>query len=147
YERIDVDRVLDAVQAGERRAAEHVVTKARAHTHVGALNKLTRVVDGQRRFVENPPLIERLREADWVFHTRAAYREYVRSVPEDRRVLLQRYEFIDTARKVVGVGSVGTDTRVVLLLGDDDSDPLFLQIKEAQASVLETYAGRCPYRH
>jgi uncharacterized protein (DUF2252 family) len=147
YDRIDVERVMSLVRSEERRVAEQVVRKARRHTHVGALEKLTKIIDGQRRFVDQPPLIERIPEPDWVFHTRAAYREYVRSLPEDRRVLLRRYRFVDTARKVVGVGSVGTDTRVVLLLGDDEADPLFLQLKEAQRSVLEPYAARCPYRH
>jgi uncharacterized protein (DUF2252 family) len=147
YDRIDVDDVLGVVQAGERRQAERAIRKARARTHLGTLDKITEVVDGRRRFIENPPLIQRIEHADWVFHTKAAYLEYVRSLPEDRRVLLQRYRFVDTARKVVGVGSVGTDTRVVLLLGDDDSDPLFLQLKEAERSVLEPYTARSAYRH
>jgi uncharacterized protein (DUF2252 family) len=147
YDRIDVEDVLAVIHADERRKVERALRKARRHTHLGSLDKLTEVVDGRRRFAENPPLIQRIPEADWVFHARAAYREYVRSLPEDRRVLLRRYEFVDTARKVVGVGSVGTDTRVVLLLGDDDSDPLFLQIKEAERSVLEPFAGPCAYRN
>jgi uncharacterized protein (DUF2252 family) len=147
YDRIDVDRVLELLHGTERREAERLVRKARRRTHVGALDKLTEVVDGHRCFVEDPPLIERMSEHEWVFHTGAAYHEYVRSLPEDRRVLLRRYEFVDAARKVVGVGSVGTDTRVVLLLGDDEADPLFLQLKEAQRSILEPYSGRCSYRH
>jgi uncharacterized protein (DUF2252 family) len=69
----------------------------------------------------------------------------VSSVPEDRRKLLGRYRIVDWARKVVGVGSVGTDDAVVLLLGDSDSDPLFLQVKEAQPSVLEPFAGASEY--
>jgi uncharacterized protein (DUF2252 family) len=147
YERIDVDRVLELLHGTERREAEQFIRKARRHTHLGALEKLTEVIDGRRCFIENPPLIERMSEQEWVFHTGAAYHEYVRSLPEDRRVLLRRYEFVDAARKVVGVGSVGTDTRAVLLLGDDEADPLFLQLKEAQPSILEPHTARCAYRH
>ncbi len=148
YERVDVEKVLDATRDRRRQAkeVERVIRKARARTNLGALDKLTEVSDGRRRIIESPPLIERLARP-LLAHTRRAYAEYVRSLPEDRRVLLERYELVDSARKVVGVGSVGTDTRVTLLLGDDDSDPLFLQIKEAQPSVLEPYAGRSAYRH
>jgi uncharacterized protein (DUF2252 family) len=148
YELVDVEKVLDAIRDRRRQAkeVEHVIRKARARTNLGALDKLTEVSDGRRRIIESPPLIERVARP-LLAHTRRAYTEYVRSLPEDRRVLLERYELVDSARKVVGVGSVGTDTRVTLLLGDDDSDPLFLQIKEAQRSVLEPYAGRSAYRH
>ncbi len=138
YARVDVETVPDAARDRRRQAkeVERVIRKARARTNLGALDKLTEVSDGRRRIIESPPLIERLARP-LLAHTRRAYAEYVRSLPEDRRVLLERYELVDSARKVVGVGSVGTDTRVTLLLGDDDSDPLFLQIKEAQPSVLE----------
>jgi uncharacterized protein (DUF2252 family) len=70
---------------------------------------------------------------------------FVSSLPEDRGALLSRYRVVDWARKVVGVGSVGTDDGVVLLLGDSDADPLFLQVKEAEASVLEPFAGASAY--
>ena len=72
-------------------------------------------------------------------------RRHYGSLPEERRVLIQRYNFVDWARKVVGVGSVGTNCNVLLLMGDSDEDPLFLQIKEARASVLEPYAGKSRY--
>ncbi len=72
-------------------------------------------------------------------------RRYRSSLPDDRRVLLDRYRVVDWARKVVGVGSVGTDDAIVLALGDSEKDPLFLQVKEAQASVLEHFAGRSRY--
>ena len=70
---------------------------------------------------------------------RATIRAYRRSLPGDRRLLLERFRYVDSARKVVGVGSVGTQDWVVLMTGNDDSDPLFLQIKEAESSVLERY--------
>ena len=147
YERIDVDNVLALVRPEQRPQAERVVRKAQRRTNVAALDKLTTVADGGRRFVDDPPLIERLIADEYVFRVRTAYREYVSSLPEDRRVLLRRFEFVDAARKVVGVGSVGTDTRVVLLRGTDDADPLFLQLKEAQQSVLEPHCRPCAYQH
>ena len=147
YDRIDIDQVLAVVRPAQRDQAERVVRKARRRTNLATLDKLTTVADGGRRFVDDPPLIERLIAEEYVFRVRAAYREYVRSLPEDRRVLLRRFEFVDAARKVVGVGSVGTDTRVVLLRGSGEGDPLFLQIKEAQPSVLEPHCRPCAYRH
>jgi uncharacterized protein (DUF2252 family) len=147
YERLDFNDVLAAVAGHERSEAERVIRKARHRTHLGALRKLTTVDNGSRRFIERPPLIARIPEEHQVFRSHDAYREYVQSLPAERRVLLERYEYADVVRKVVGVGSVGTDTRVVLLLGDDDSDPLFLQIKEAQASVLEPHTRRCIYKN
>jgi uncharacterized protein (DUF2252 family) len=142
----DVDEALAAIGRGGAPEAERVVRKAHRHTHVGALKQLTEVVDGKRRIVDNPPLIDHV-DAPYLNTTRDTHREYLSSLPEDRRVLLRRYQLVDAARKVVGVGSVGTDCRVALLIGDDDSDPLFLQIKEAEPSVLEPYAGRSAYRH
>ena len=74
------------------------------------------------------------------------FRAYRATLPDDRRLLLERFEIVDAARKVVGVGSVGTRCFIVLLLGRDANDPLFLQVKEATASVLEPYAGKSRYR-
>jgi uncharacterized protein (DUF2252 family) len=146
YHRHDVGEALASLGSGGASEAARVVRKAQRHTHVGALSKLTEVVDGRRRIVDDPPLVDHV-DAPYLDATRATYGEYLRSLPEDRRVLLRRYELVDAARKVVGVGSVGTDCRVTLLIGDDDSDPLFLQIKEAEPSVLEPGAGRSAYRH
>jgi uncharacterized protein (DUF2252 family) len=146
YHRHDVDEALASLGPGGSLETERVVRKAQSHTHLGALSKLTEVVDGRRRIIDNPPLVDHV-DAPYLDATRETYREYLRSLPEDRRVLLKRYRLVDAARKVVGVGSVGTDCRVALLLGDDDSDPLFLQIKEAEPSILEPYAGRSAYKH
>ena len=111
-------------------------------------DKLTRLVDGEPRIVPDPPLIvpvDDLLGPDqaeaFVDAIRAIIRSYRRSLPADRRRLLERYHYVDSARKVVGVGSVGTRAWVVLMIGNNSDDPLFLQIKEAQASVLEPFLG------
>ena len=119
-----------------------------------AFSKLTHEVDGEPRIIADPPLIvpiadllpaERASEfTEWIH---ARLREYRRTLDTDRRRLLERYRFVDLARKVVGVGSVGTRAWIALMLGRDDRDPLFLQFKEAQPSVLEAYAGRSDYRN
>jgi uncharacterized protein (DUF2252 family) len=143
YAHMQVRDLVALMRKAEARKLESkVVRKAQQATNLGALEKLTRVVDGQRRITDAPPLIEHipLRQEPTVVVVR-----YVRSLADDRRVLLSKYHVVDFARKVVGVGSVGTDDGVVLLLGDSDSDPLFLQVKEAQASVLERFAGPSAY--
>jgi uncharacterized protein (DUF2252 family) len=114
-----------------------------------ALAKLTEEVDEEPRLVSDPPLIVPLRElvaseepARLESQLRAAFRRYRRTLPHDLRALLEGFRSVDLARKVVGVGSVGTRSWVLLLLGRDERDPLFLQIKEAEASVLEPLLGR-----
>jgi uncharacterized protein (DUF2252 family) len=129
-------------KAEARKLQSKVLRKAERRTNLGALEKLTRVVNGQRRITDAPPLIEHVPIHQ---HARLVVERYVRSLADDRRVLLSRYRVVDFARKVVGVGSVGTDDWAVLLLGDSDSDPLFLQVKEAQASVLGRFAGASDY--
>ena len=146
YARVDVDELLTLMRKAEARKLESgVLRKAQGATSLGALDKLTEVVDGQRRIVDSPPLIEHLPEPRASVDPPDVVRRYRRSLADETRVLLERYRLVDWARKVVGVGSVGTDDAVVLLLGDSDRDPLFLQVKEAQASVLERFAGRSRY--
>ena len=130
--------------------------KARTKDSLKAFAKLTHVVDGEPRIVSDPPLIvsaadlaeeagiqfERL---EGVIHE--LFREYRETLQDDRRHLLEEFRMVDLARKVVGVGSVGTRCWIVLLLGRDGDDPLFLQIKEAQASVLEPYLGKSEYEN
>ena len=150
YTKIDVATVAErwgaAAGKREREAFRRNLAKTQAKDRMRALSKLTREVDGEPRLVSEPPLIVPM--ADLVDETRedvegrvlevlAAYRE---TLSEDRRVLLDSYRFVDAALKVVGVGSVGTRAFVALLLGRDSGDPLFLQVKEAQRSVLEPYA-------
>jgi uncharacterized protein (DUF2252 family) len=146
YARLEVDDLLAVMRKAEaRRLKTDVLRKARQATSLRALDKLTEVVDGQRRIVDAPPLVEHLSGDRDRVGAPLVLRRYRKSLPDDRRVLLERYCVVDWARKVVGVGSVGTDDAVVLALGDSDSDPLFLQVKQAQASVLERFAGRSGY--
>ena len=122
-------------------------TRARSHDAVHDLTRLTRLVDGERRFVSTPPLIVpiaelRDRRSDREDALRAVYAKYRASLQRDRRRLLESFRLCDLARNVVGVGSVGTRCWVCLLVGRDERDPLFLQLKEAQPSVLEPLLGR-----
>jgi len=124
------------------------VRKARSRDSLQALSKLTRVVDGHRMINDDPPLMVRVPEGDEIrVQVNAILESYKRTLHEDRRHLLDRYRFVDVARKVVGVGSVGTRAYVVLLEGRDENDPLFLQVKEAGASVLENYVKSNTYEH
>jgi uncharacterized protein (DUF2252 family) len=147
YARIPAGEV-DALLKGQasRRVARRLVAKARRRTHLRAFSKLTTVVDGERRFVEDPPLLEHAGELSWE-QLRCSFGDYRRSLDDDRRLLLERYRIVDSARKVVGVGSVGTRCYIALLQGRDDGDPLILQAKEAGTSVLEPYTGPPRYRH
>ena len=139
----------------EVRRSERLREKARTRDSLQALSKLGELVDGQYRIASQPPVLVPARElgaayhmsADEVEHTiRAQLRAYRSTLQDDRRRLLERFEFVDVARKVVGVGSVGTRAFVVLLQGRDAADPLFLQIKEATASVLEFELPRSRFR-
>jgi uncharacterized protein (DUF2252 family) len=148
YERIDVDVVLALARkqdASSARTVERLVAHARHHTSLAALPKLTELVDGQRRIIEDPPLI--LHDPEGLDVPRKVIDGYVASMSPDRRTLLERYRIVDAARKVVGVGSVGTRCHVVLLMDYDDDAPLFLQVKEAEVSVLARYGGASEYEH
>jgi uncharacterized protein (DUF2252 family) len=131
-----------------KRAGEQLA-KARTRDSMAAFSKLTEVIDGKVRIVDQSPLIVPVTQlaAEYdpdalVEELRRLLRAYRSSLQFDRRVLLESFELQDVARKVVGVGSVGTRAWIVLLLGRDSGDPLFLQVKEAQASVLEPFLGR-----
>jgi uncharacterized protein (DUF2252 family) len=145
YDRIDVDQVISHFPPAYRPTVRRSVRKAQRKDHVRAVAKLTHDVDGQLRFAEDPPLVVHHEEAglsfaDDVVPMIAAYRE---TLSADRQELFDRFDVVDVARKVVGVGSVGTRCWVALLEGPDhrEGDRLILQIKEAQASVLEPYVG------
>jgi uncharacterized protein (DUF2252 family) len=133
------------------RAAE----KARTRDHVRAFHKLTHTVDGNPRIVSDPPLIVPVEDILSGFDdpesllgiVRSFLRGYRRTLPNDRRRLLEQFSYADVARKVVGVGSVGTRCWVVLMIGRDTEDPLFLQIKESEESVLERYLGRSKFQN
>jgi uncharacterized protein (DUF2252 family) len=153
YGHIDVEDALAelrrTVDVTARKRAEANLAKARTRDSLHAFDKLTRMVDGQRRFISDPPLIEPFDELvtgverdELTEMLRGVLRSYRSTLPSDRRHLLEEFRLVDMARKVVGVGSVGTRAWVILMLGRDDTDPLFLQAKEAQASVLEDFVGR-----
>ncbi|MFE2102272.1 MULTISPECIES: DUF2252 domain-containing protein [unclassified Streptomyces] len=147
YEQVDAESLLPLVRsARRRRRLESTLTRARRRTSLQALGSLTEVVDGQRRIVHDPPLLEPAGAPDMA-SLRKIFCDYRSTLAEERRHLLDRYRFVDAARKVVGVGSVGTRCFIVLLAGRDADDPLFLQIKEARSSVLEEHLPSGPYVH
>jgi uncharacterized protein (DUF2252 family) len=153
YSRVSEEQVRDLLSDARIRKAtakklSKSVRKARGRDSLQALSKLTRVVDGRRMINDDPPLLVRIPEGDEIRAQIYAILEgYKRTLQEDRRRLLGRYRFVDAARKVVGVGSVGKRAYVVLLEGRDENDPLFLQIKEAGASVLEGHIISSTYEH
>jgi len=158
YSRIDVATILDRLRRdNDKKQAKNVAraeAKARTKDSLKALSRLTHEVDGELRIVSDAPLIVPIEElvddvpADEIKEEIATtFRKYRSSLQHDRRKLLEGYRAVDLARKVVGVGSVGTRAWILLLLGRDDADPLFLQIKEAEASVLEAHLGRSKFRH
>jgi uncharacterized protein (DUF2252 family) len=153
YTRLDVDDIAAQVQEQMNRSQQkrftRNVAKARAKDSIKAFDKLVRIVDGQPRLVGDPPLIVPIsdllpeHESDDVQRAmHGLLRSYRRTLQGDHRHLMERFRYVDAARKVVGVGSVGTRAWIVLMLGKDDRDPLFLQAKEAQASVLEPFLGK-----
>ncbi|MDH6216512.1 DUF2252 domain-containing protein [Streptomyces pseudovenezuelae] len=147
YEHIDAESLLPLVRsARRRRRVASSLTRARRRTSLQAVGKLTETVDGRRRIVHDPPLLEPAGAADMA-SLRKIFSDYRSTLAEERRLLLDRYRFVDAARKVVGVGSVGTRCFIVLLAGRDLDDPLFLQIKEARKSVLEEHLPNGPYVH
>jgi uncharacterized protein (DUF2252 family) len=150
YTKMDVPTIAErwgaAAGKKEEAAFRRSLAKTQAKDRMRALSKLTREVDGELRIVSEPPLIVPIEElfpgeeAKIEAGVQEILADYRDTLPEDRQVLLDSYRFVHAAMKVVGVGSVGTRAWIALLLGRDEGDPLFLQIKEAQRSVLEPYA-------
>jgi uncharacterized protein (DUF2252 family) len=140
YASVDVTGILAYVDKRERALIEGTVRSTAHHDAVHELAKLTTLVDGVRRLVEHPPTIVR-REDFTQPLLDATLAEYRATLQEDRRVLLDRYAIADYALKVVGVGSVGLGAFIALFLGATEDDPLFLQTKQAEASVYERYLG------
>ena len=137
------------------KAAEKAARKAHTRDSLQAFSKLAEQVDGKYRIVSQPPVIVPLRDlsqsrgysVDELEHlVHEQFREYRATLQDDRRELLERFQFVDMARKVVGVGSVGTRAFIVLLQGRDERDPLFLQVKEATTSVLEDHLPKSRYK-
>ena len=167
YARMDIEKVLrdlgdelelagkkqnDPSLSRARVRADKSLVKARTRDSMQALDKLTQVVDGETRFVSDPPLLvpieELLSEDQSAVLTERMHgfiNSYRRSLQSDRRHLLNQFRFVGIARKVVGVGSVGTRAWVVLMVGSNGQDPLLLQAKEAQRSVLAEFAGKSQY--
>ncbi|MCX6404052.1 MAG: DUF2252 domain-containing protein [Actinobacteria bacterium] len=158
YSKLDVESLLKNlkknIKSGEVRAEHLDINKAMNRTSLQALRKFTEIVNGQRRFVSAPPLVAPVRDLthenlaldfDDFKNIEAAVAEYSQTLSHDRRHLLNQFTFIDLARKVVGVGSVGTRAWMALFEGRDQTDPLFLQVKEAQTSVLEAFTSPTQY--
>ena len=145
---------LKGLKNREKRA-KALTKKARQRDSTQALSKLGELVDGRYRIVSQPPFIVPLRDWKEIYPTLPDDLEqqigkqlasYGRTLQPDRRQLLERFELVDAARKVVGVGSVGTRAFIALLQGRDEQDPLFLQLKEATSSVLESHLPKSRYR-
>jgi uncharacterized protein (DUF2252 family) len=152
YARFEIETVLakyaDQFKPRDVKGARKTLAKARTKDSMSALAKLTHVVDGELRIVDESPLVvpidnlaQGVKRARILKDLRGVLGVYRDTLPVERRRLLDQFELADLARKVVGVGSVGTEAWIALMLGPVGSDPLFLQIKEAQPSVLEDYAG------
>jgi hypothetical protein len=158
YSHVDVEdqllQVKKAVDAKEFQVVVGSLAKARSRDSVQVFSKLTRMVDGTPRIVSDPPLIVPVFELYPRAEAEKAQRSvlgvirgYRSTLSNDRQHLLQGYRFVEVARKVVGVGSVGTRAWILLFLGRDSSDPLFLQAKEAEESVLERFVRPSKYRN
>jgi uncharacterized protein (DUF2252 family) len=146
YSKIDERGILDVLSPEARKAAEKIMLKARQKSgRMQVLGKMAEVVHNQHRIVESAPLIVRETHTQDGFAVAEVVSRvmklYVASLPDDRKPLISRYRVVDVARKVVGVGSVGTRCWIILLNGNGPEDPLFLQYKEAQASVLAPYVN------
>ena len=159
YSHLSAERAIAEFTAGvdpkRLKKAEADIAKARTKDSMHAFEKLTHVVEGEPRIISDPPLIVPIDELTPAQTEREAIMEelrtlirgYRRTLATDRRHLLEQFRFVDMARKVVGVGSVGTRAWIALFLGIDDQDPLFLQVKEAQQSVLEQFVGKSEYKN
>jgi uncharacterized protein (DUF2252 family) len=157
YAHADIDQLRaqfdTQLRARQKKVLDKGLAKARTRDSMEQLAKLTRMVDGRPRIISEPPLLVPVDELIPAEQDRVSMEEeikgllaqYQRTLETDRRYLFQQFNFCDMARKVVGVGSVGTRCWIVLMLGRDDSDPLFLQVKEAEASVLGRFVGASKY--
>jgi hypothetical protein len=151
YWSIDADQVQSMAKtvggAATKKRADQAIARAHAHDRLQAVAKLTEMVDGHRRIVDQLPLVGHVPGDDELGRVTALFDGYRASLDDDRKRLLDRYQLVDAARKVVGVGSVGTRCWIALLDGGGDDDPLILQIKEADASVLEAHLKPSTYQH
>jgi uncharacterized protein (DUF2252 family) len=148
YAHIDLESLPTRVPRPGRKDIRRAIEKARQRTGFHAFPKLVEPARGRYRIRDNPPLIVHYDDHADADASSRFYENYLSSLPVERRMLLERYHLVDVAQKVVGVGSVGTVCSVLLLMADRDlPDPLFLQLKQAEASVLEPYLGASVYRN
>jgi uncharacterized protein (DUF2252 family) len=158
YQRVDVSQVRERfgpdLSKKELRGFDRTIAKARRKDRLRAFSKLTHRVDGKLRIATDPPVLvplEELYSGELLERAEAGIRNVIKgyrdSLSPDHRHLFDTYRCIHTARKVVGVGSVGTRAWIALFVGRDESDPLFLQVKEAQASVLEPFTAPTEFPH
>ena len=157
YAHADLDQLRaefeSQMKKRQRKMVDKGMAKARTRDSMQAVAKLTHLVDGRPRIIADPPLLvpitdllpKQMDQEAFQAQIKDLLGKYRRTLETDRRYLLEQYEFCDMARKVVGVGSVGTRCWIVLMLGRDESDPLFLQVKEADKSVLSRFAGASKY--
>lgn len=149
YSRVEANTLLEMVEKQHRKAAQTQLARVQEKDRLQAFAKLTEVVDGERRIIHDAPLLFRLEKHEtdirtWLTELLVAYYE---SLEDYRKRLLARYRLVDVAHKVVGVGSVGTRCFITYWQGNDEGDPLFLQVKQASASLLEPYLGASEYAH
>jgi len=145
YARLDLEELAGQLKPTLRSRVQASMDKARKRGRIEAFSKMTEVVNSVRRFKEFPPTLTHVSIKGDLETVRADFDSYRESLPYERRILLDRYSFVDVALKVVGVGSVGTGCFAVLLDAGHDQDPLLLQIKEANESVLEQHLGPSPF--
>lgn len=140
YSKVDIDTILALLPADVRGAGVKIAEKARRRDTMQAMRRMTEVVDGRRRILDDPPVVEHLAESTAGNTVQVIVDRYRETLTDERRLLFERFELVDVARKAVGVGSVGTHCHIALCTADaEDDDPLFLQIKEANRSVLEPH--------
>ncbi len=148
YARVDAEELRDTLYKHEGASAEKTLAQARRRTQLATLPKLTELREGRRCIIDDPPLVAHTRrdDAELLAEVLQVMGDgYLSTLSGERSTLVRRYTMVDVARKVVGVGSVGTRCYLALLLGAHAEDPLFLQVKEANASVLEPFAGKTAY--
>jgi uncharacterized protein (DUF2252 family) len=148
YSHVEAEDIFSQLKnRAMQRRVEQGIAKARGKDRLAAFSKLTELANGHRQFKNDPPVLVRISTEDLNERIHRQLRAYARTLQHERRLLLEQYEPVDIARKVVGVGSVGTRCLVVLLEGRDADDPLFIQVKEAGASALEDYLPKSKYRN
>jgi uncharacterized protein (DUF2252 family) len=149
YSTIKEEDIRENLKGTAKEGLKKISGKAREHTHMQVLDKLTDLVDDKYRLRDDAPFIIHITHTETGKPIKEALeiflQSYTSSLADDRNYLLSQYRVVDVARKVVGVGSVGTRCWVIYLRGNHDEDPLFLQLKEAQASVLEPHVGESKY--